>query len=92
MSESPPALARDGGVIRDGVDAALDDLRAISRGGKEQIAAMEAAERARTGIGSLKIRFNRVFGYYIEVSKANLRAVPDDLSPEADGPPGANVS
>ena len=78
VSESPPALARDGGVIRDGVDARLDELRAISRGGKDQIAAMEAAERTRTGIGSLKIRFNRVFGYYIEVSKANLRAVPDD--------------
>ena len=78
VSKSPPALARDGGVIRDGVDAQLDELRAISRGGKEQIAAMEAAERARTGIGSLKIRFNRVFGYYIEVSRANLHAVPDD--------------
>ena len=78
VSESPPALARDGGVIRDGVDAQLDELRAISRGGKDQIAAMEAAERARTGIASLKIRFNRVFGYYIEVSKANLHAVPDD--------------
>ena len=78
LVEVPPALARDGGTIRDGVDAALDELRGISRGGKEQIAAMEAAERSRTGIGSLKIRFNRVFGYYIEVSKANLYAVPDD--------------
>ena len=78
VSESPPALARDGGVIRDGVDARLDELRAVSRGGKGQIAAMEAAERARTGIASLKIRFNRVFGYYIEVSKPNLHAVPDD--------------
>ena len=78
LVEAPPALARDGGMIRDGADAALDELRGISRGGKEQIAAMEAAERSRTGIGSLKIRFNRVFGYYIEVSKANLHAVPDD--------------
>ena len=78
VSESPPALARDGGVIRDGVDARLDELRAVSRGGKGQIAAMEAAERARTGIASLKIRFNRVFGYYIEVSRPNLHAVPDD--------------
>jgi DNA mismatch repair protein MutS len=74
----PPALIRDGGAIRDGVDPELDELRGISRGGKEQIAAMETAERTRTGIGSLKIRFNRVFGYYIEVSKANLHAVPDD--------------
>ena len=78
LVEAPPVLARDGGAIRDGVDAALDELRGISRGGKEQIAAMEAAERSRTGIESLKIRFNRVFGYYIEVSKANLHAVPDD--------------
>ena len=78
VSGSPPALARDGGVIRDGVDARLDELRAISRGGKDRIAAMEADERARTGIASLKIRFNRVFGYYIEVSKPNLHAVPDD--------------
>ena len=78
LVEVPPVLARDGGMIRDGVDPALDELRGISRGGKEQIAAMEAAERSRTGIGSLKIRFNRVFGYYIEVSKANLHAVPDD--------------
>ena len=78
LVDAPPALARDGGAIRDGVDAALDELRGISRGGKEQIAAMEAAERTRTGIGSLKIRFNRVFGYYIEVSKANLHAVPED--------------
>jgi DNA mismatch repair protein MutS len=74
----PPTLARDGGSIRDGVDPELDELRGISRGGKEQIAAMEAAERERTGVSSLKIRFNRVFGYYIEVSKANLHAVPDE--------------
>jgi len=58
--------------------AELDDLRAISRGGKARIAAMEDAERARTGISSLKIRYNRVFGYYIEVSKSNLASVPPD--------------
>jgi DNA mismatch repair protein MutS len=78
LIEEPPAVARDGGAIRDGVDSALDEAREISRGGRKQIAAMEAAERERTGIGSLKIRFNRVFGYFIEVSKANLHAVPDD--------------
>ena len=78
LVDEPPALARDGGAIRGGVNAELDELREISRGGKDQIAAMEAAERDRTGIGSLKIRFNRVFGYYIEVSKAKLDAVPDD--------------
>ena len=78
LIEEPPALARDGGMIRDGVDPGLDDLRAISRSGREHIAAMEEAERARTGIASLKIRYNRVFGYYIEISKTNLGRVPDD--------------
>ncbi|MGH9309600.1 MAG: DNA mismatch repair protein MutS, partial [Vicinamibacterales bacterium] len=76
--DEPPALARDGGAIRDGVDAELDDLRKISRSGKRGIADMEEAERARTGISSLKIRYNRVFGYYIEVSRANLANVPGD--------------
>ena len=78
IADEPPALARDPGVIRDGVDAELDELRRMSRGGKEAIAAMEEAERSRTGINSLKIRFNRVFGYYIEISKSNLHAVPAD--------------
>ena len=76
--DDPPLLARDGGCIRDGVDTALDELRAISRNAKQQIAAMERAERDRTGIANLRVRFNRVFGYYIEVSKANLHAVPED--------------
>jgi DNA mismatch repair protein MutS len=76
MVDEPPAVARDGGVVRDGVDPELDDLRHISRGGKAAIAEMEEAERARTGISSLKIRYNRVFGYYIEVSKTNLGSVP----------------
>jgi DNA mismatch repair protein MutS len=78
LADEPPALARDGGAIRDGVDAELDDLRHVSRSGKQLIAEMEARERARTGISSLKVRFNRVFGYYIEISKSNLHAVPDD--------------
>src|SRR3954467_4415710 len=78
LHDEPPVNARDGGVVRDGVDPELDDLRGISRSGKARIAAMEEAERARTGIGSLKIRFNRVFGYYIEVSRSNLASVPDD--------------
>ena len=76
--DEPPALARDGGFIRDGVDKELDDLRHISRSGKQVIAELEERERARTGIQSLKVRFNRVFGYYIEVSKSNLHAVPSD--------------
>ncbi len=76
--DEPPALARDGGLIRDGVDAELDDVRRISRSGKQLIAEMEERERARTGIASLKVRFNRVFGYYIEISKAHLHNVPPD--------------
>ncbi len=78
LVDDPPAQVRDGRVIRDGVDPDLDDLRRVSHGGKASIAALEDAERARTGIGSLKVRYNRVFGYYIEVSKANLGAVPAD--------------
>ena len=78
LVDDPPALARDGGAIRDGVDPDLDDLRSIGRDARQAIATMETAERERTGIASLKIRFNRVFGYYIEVSAANLHAVPDD--------------
>jgi DNA mismatch repair protein MutS len=73
-----PALAREGGFTRDGVDPEIDELRAISRSGKRIIAEMEEQERVRTGISSLKIRYNRVFGYYIEVSKSNLHAVPPD--------------
>src|SRR5436190_17957575 len=78
LIDDPPALARDGGFTRDGVDPELDELRTISRSGKPVIAEMEERERARTGIGSLKVRYNRVFGYYIEVSKSNLHAVPAD--------------
>lgn len=78
LLDEPPAVARDGGMIRDGFDRELDDLRSISRSGKQRIADMEEAERGRTGIGSLKIRYNRVFGYYIEVSKSNLAGVPPD--------------
>jgi DNA mismatch repair protein MutS len=78
LVDEPPLVARDGGVVRDGLDPELDDLRGISRGGKQRIAEMEEAERARTGIHSLKIRYNRVFGYYIEISKSNLANVPAD--------------
>jgi DNA mismatch repair protein MutS len=78
LVDEPPYLARDGGAIRPGVDAELDEVRSVSQGGRLRIAEMEQAERARTGVSSLKIRYNRVFGYYIEVSKANLHAVPED--------------
>jgi DNA mismatch repair protein MutS len=78
LIDEPPAIAREGGFTRDGVDSELDDLRTISRSGRQVIADMEERERARTGISSLKVRFNRVFGYYIEISKSNLHLAPDD--------------
>jgi DNA mismatch repair protein MutS len=78
LIDEPPAFARDGGFTRDGIDPELDDLTSISRSGRQVIAAMEERERQRTGIASLKVRFNRVFGYYIEISKSNLHAVPED--------------
>jgi len=78
LIDDPPALARDGGFARDGVDREIDELRTISRSGKQVIAEMEEGERTRTGIGSLKVRYNRVFGYFIEISKSNLHAVPPD--------------
>jgi DNA mismatch repair protein MutS len=78
ISEEPPVSLGDGGAIRDGVDAELDELRELSRSGRQSLAAIEERERARTGIGSLKVRFNTVFGYYLEVTKANAKAVPAD--------------
>jgi DNA mismatch repair protein MutS len=78
IAADPPAVARDGGAIRERVDGELDELRDLSRSTRRHIAEMEAHERARTGIASLKVRYNRVFGYYIEVSRANLRSVPTD--------------
>ena len=76
IADEPPALARDGGFVRDGFDQEVDDLRRISRSGKQVIAEMEEAERAQTGIKNLKVGFSRTFGYFIEVSKSNLHAVP----------------
>jgi DNA mismatch repair protein MutS len=78
LIDEPPVLSREGGFIRDGYDTEVDELRRISRSGKEVISALETRERERTGISSLKVRYNRVFGYYIEVSKSNLHAVPAD--------------
>jgi len=78
LVDEPPALLREGGAIREGVDPELDELRSISHGGRTTIATIEERERTRTGIASLKVRFNRVFGYYIEVSKTNLALVPPD--------------
>jgi DNA mismatch repair protein MutS len=74
----PPLTLVDGGAIAAGVDQELDELRAISSTGRQSIAAIEERERQRTGIGSLKVRYNTVFGYYIEITKANLSLAPAD--------------
>ena len=78
IAEEPPLVMADGGVIRDGFNVELDELRSLSKNSKSYLAAVETRERERTGIGSLKVRFNRVFGYYIEISKSNLHLVPKD--------------
>ena len=74
----PPISLNDGGVIQSSADPELDILRELSKNGKQFLAAMEQRERERTGINSLKVRFNSVFGYYLEISKANLQLVPPD--------------
>ncbi len=76
--DDPPFVLREGGLIRDGYCPELDELRAISREGKGWIARLERQERERTGISSLKIRYNRVFGYYIEITRSQLERVPED--------------
>jgi DNA mismatch repair protein MutS len=76
--DDPPLTIREGGVIREGYDPELDHLITIMRDGRKWIAALEEKERQRTGINSLKVGFNSVFGYYIEVTKANARLVPAD--------------
>jgi DNA mismatch repair protein MutS len=78
LEDDPPLTLHAGGLIREGWSQALADLRRESQEAKTWIAGLEARERERTGIGSLKVRFNRVFGYAIEVSKASLARVPDD--------------
>ena len=86
------ARARRRRSIRDGVDGELDELRPISRSGKQVIAELEASERTRTGIASLKVRFNRVFGYYIEISKANLHARARRTTSASRRSPAASAS
>ena len=77
LADEPPVTIKEGGMIRDGYDERLDELRNASRDGKVWLAEMEARERKATGIDSLKIRYNSVFGYYIEVTKANYAKVPE---------------
>jgi DNA mismatch repair protein MutS len=78
ITPEPPLSFADGGVIAAGVDRDLDDLRELSRNSKQVLAQIEQRERGRTGISSLKVKFNSIFGYYIEVSKPNLHLVPQD--------------
>ena len=78
ISDDPPSVANDPGVIRTGYNAELDELHAITKQGRQIIAAMEERERKRTGIGSLKIRYNNIFGFYIEISNANAHLAPAD--------------
>ena len=78
IADDPPANTRDGGIVRDGFDKELDDLRSILRDSKAWISRMENSERQRTGIKSLKVGYTGVFGYYLEVSKANLHLVPEN--------------
>ena len=78
INDDPPVKLSDGDTIRDGYSTDLDEVRSVSRNAKQIIATLEATERTRTGIGNLRIRFNGVFGYFIEVSKANAARVPAD--------------
>ncbi len=79
LVDEPPVSANDGGVIREGVSPELDELRAIRKDGKKWITELESREREATGVKTLKVGYNRVFGYYIEVSKANIEAVPESF-------------
>ncbi|MBI5408217.1 MAG: DNA mismatch repair protein MutS [Nitrospirae bacterium] len=78
VADDPPFTLKDGGLIRKGFNPEIDELRGISSSGKDFIAGLQARERERTGISSLKIGYNKVFGYYIELTKANLSQVPAD--------------
>jgi len=78
VAEEPPPGLKEGGLIRRGYSEELDRIVALAEGGKGTIARLEAQERARTGIASLKVRYNKVFGYYLEVTKPNLHLVPED--------------
>ncbi|MFN0084962.1 MAG: DNA mismatch repair protein MutS [Blastocatellia bacterium] len=78
IADEPPAALNEAGMIRDGFDSELDELRNLARSGKSYILAIEARERGRSGIASLKVKFNNVFGYFIEISNANRDKVPAD--------------
>ncbi|MCR5219724.1 MAG: DNA mismatch repair protein MutS [bacterium] len=79
LVEQPPLTMKEGGLVREGVNAELDELRSVSHDGKGWISRLEQSERERTGIPTLKIRYNKVFGYFIEVSKSYVAQVPEDF-------------
>jgi len=78
LVDEPPISSRDGGIVKDGFNSELDELRVIRRDGKKWIAELESKERKLTGVNSLKVGYNQVFGYYIEVTKPNLHLVPEN--------------
>ena len=78
LEDAPPRRLRESGIIRDGYSAELDELRQACAHGKAWIAGLQEQERERTGVKSLRVGFNQVFGYFIEVTRANLHLVPDD--------------
>ncbi len=80
ITEDPPPGIKEGGIIRQGCDPELDELRRIKKDGKKWIAELQAREAARTGINSLRVGYNRIFGYYIELTKANLKDAPPDYT------------
>ncbi|MBI5254471.1 DNA mismatch repair protein MutS [Candidatus Falkowbacteria bacterium] len=80
IKENPPAIINEGGMIANGYDPKLDELRKIAFGGKEWLKDLQQREIEKTGIGSLKVSYNKIFGYYIEISNANLLAVPADYT------------
>lgn len=81
--DEPPILLREGGLIRAGYNPELDRLRGVAGGGRDWLAELEAQERARTGIKSLRVRYNQVFGFFIEVTKSNLHLVPSEYERRA---------
>jgi DNA mismatch repair protein MutS len=83
ITDEPPILLREGGLIRAGYDAELERLRQTAQGGRDWLAELEARERDRTGIKNLRVRYNQVFGFFIEVTKSNLDRVPDDYERRA---------
>ena len=80
ISDEPPVSLRDGGLFKDGYNQELDELRSASTEGKAWIAQLQSDEAERTGIKSLKVKYNNVFGYFIEITKANLASVPEDYT------------